>query len=211
MNYKIYDSVDAMMENIKELSRLLFKYPKSERIFSELVIVLNNPNIEKQVEKLKCEIIEDEEGILNTQPHLFPFFIFLSPKDLNLKRFISSKTFLYKITLEDFINYKIHNEQNANTKEILAFLRKINVLFSYYNELGDLFSFENSKGDEILVKLEDDINIPVFINILLLGRSGAGKSTLLNLLLDEKKSIEGGTGFSTTSKIFLYIIKLIFL
>lgn len=162
--------------------------------------MLNNPNIEKQVEKLKCEIIEDEEGILNTQPHLFPFFIFLSPKDLNLKRFISSKTFLYKITLEDFINYKIHNEQNANTKEILAFLRKINVLFSYYNELGDLFSFENSKGDEILVKLEDDINIPVFINILLLGRSGAGKSTLLNLLLDEKKSIEGGTGFSTTSK-----------
>ena len=34
----------------------------------------------------------------------------------------------------------------------------------------------------------------------MLGRSGAGKSTLINLLLDEKKSLEGGTGFSTTSK-----------
>ena len=34
----------------------------------------------------------------------------------------------------------------------------------------------------------------------MLGRSGAGKSTLINLLSDEKKSPEGGTGFSTTSK-----------
>lgn len=38
------------------------------------------------------------------------------------------------------------------------------------------------------------------MNVLLMGRSGSGKSTLINLLLDEKKSIEGGTGFSTTSK-----------
>ena len=38
------------------------------------------------------------------------------------------------------------------------------------------------------------------MNILLLGESGAGKSTLLNLIVGEKKSLEGGNGFSTTSK-----------
>ena len=51
-----------------------------------------------------------------------------------------------------------------------------------------------------MVKIEDDTNITVFINILLLGRSGSGKSTLLNCILDEKKSIEGGIGISTTTK-----------
>ena len=82
----------------------------------------------------------------------------------------------------------------------MAFFRKINVLFSYYNELGDKFIFKNSQNKEVPIPNEDDTNIPVFINILLLGESGAGKSTLLNLLLDEKKSIEGGSGFPTTSK-----------
>ena len=84
--------------------------------------------------------------------------------------------------------------------QIQGFLRKINVLFSYYNELGDEFSFKTSENKEFLVKIEDDTEISVFMNILLMGRSGAGKSTLINLLLDEKKSIEGGSGFSTTSK-----------
>ena len=90
--------------------------------------------------------------------------------------------------------------KKQRTQKFTHFIRKINVLFSYYNELGDLFSFKNSKGEEVSIKIEDDINIAVFINVLLLGRSGSGKSTLINLLLDEKKSIEGGTGFSTTSK-----------
>ena len=34
----------------------------------------------------------------------------------------------------------------------------------------------------------------------MIGRTGAGKSTLINLILEEKKSLEGGDGFSTTSK-----------
>ena len=70
--------------------------------------------------------------------------------------------------------------------QIQGFLRKINVLFSYYNELGDEFSFKTSENKEFLVKIEDDTEISVFMNILLMGRSGAGKSTLINLLLDEK-------------------------
>ena len=85
-------------------------------------------------------------------------------------------------------------------KEISEFLNKLVVLFSYYNELGDIFSFMNSENKEVIIKTIDDIDITAFINILMLGRTGAGKSTLINLLLDEKKSIEGGTGLSTTSK-----------
>ena len=92
------------------------------------------------------------------------------------------------------------NEKIKYNEEISEFLKRLNILFSYYNELGDIFSFINSEGKETLIKIEEDIDIPAFINILLLGRSGVGKSTLINLLLDEKKSLEGGIGFSTTSK-----------
>lgn len=60
--------------------------------------------------------------------------------------------------------------------QIQGFLRKINVLFSYYNELGDEFSFKTSENKEFLVKIEDDTEISVFMNIHLMGRSGAGKS-----------------------------------
>ena len=197
INYKIYNSVESLMKYIKELSGFLYDFPKS-KIFSEVVIVLNNDEINKQMEKIKNEIINDD--ILQTYPYLNPFFIFLTPNDLNLKGFIPSKTFHYKTLLDDIMNFNIKKEHIANTAEILDFIRRINVLFSYYNELGDIFSFKNSKGEEVLIKIEDDVNITVFINILLLGRSGAGKSTLINLLLDEKKSIEGGSGFSTTSK-----------
>jgi len=53
---------------------------------------------------------------------------------------------------------------------------------------------------EIPINNEDNNKFPVFINILLLGETGSGKSTLINLLLEEKKSLEGGHGRSTTSK-----------
>ena len=86
------------------------------------------------------------------------------------------------------------------SKEIMEFIRKLNVLFSYYNELGDEFSFINSEGKEELIKIENDTDITVYMNIILMGESGSGKSTLLNLILGEKKSLEGGSGLSTTSK-----------
>ena len=198
MNYKIYDSVNSLLQNIKELSSLKYKFPKSPKIFSEVVLILNNENMENQIEQIRKERIKD--NILNTQSHLNPFFIFISPNDINLKGFILSKTFHYRTLLKDILTFKKDEEKKANTEEILAFFRKINVLFSYYNELGDKFIFKNSQNKEVPIPNEDDTNIPVFINILLLGESGAGKSTLLNLLLDEKKSIEGGSGFPTTSK-----------
>jgi len=131
---------------------------------------------------------------MTTNSYYIPFIIIVSPKEIILKDFLPSKTFQYKI----YLNGKEMKEEKEG--KISAFFRKLNVLFCYYNELGDEFSFLNSNGEEKYIKIEDDTDITVFINILFLGRSGAGKSTLINLLLGEKKSLEGGTGFSTTSK-----------
>jgi predicted GTPase len=52
----------------------------------------------------------------------------------------------------------------------------------------------NSNNQKILINNEGESNSPVFINILLIGNTGAWKSKLINLIL------EGGNGFSTTSK-----------
>jgi small GTP-binding protein len=95
---------------------------------------------------------------------------------------------------------QINEKYRRIEKEYREFERKLKSLLSYYNELGDIFSYKNSQNQEELVIIEDGEKFPVNINILLLGKSGCGKSTLINLLLDEKKSIEGGNGASTTSK-----------
>ena len=73
--------------------------------------------------------------------------------------------------------------------EFLSIDRRLNVIFSYYNELGNEFSFINSDGNEQIIRLEDEEDISSFINIFVIGRSGCGKSTLINLILGEKKSL----------------------
>ena len=100
----------------------------------------------------------------------------------------------------EILNLNEESKDITEINDILNFIKKIIALFIYYNELGDTFSFINSEGNEIYINIEEDIDITVFINILLLGRTGVGKSTLINLLLNEKKSFEGGIGTSTTSK-----------
>jgi GTP-binding protein EngB required for normal cell division len=288
MNYKMYDSANDIMKAIKDKSIRLIKNPKSEEeVYSEVVVVLDNEDINKQIEIINEEIndkpiqINGEDTILSANPYYVPFLIFLSFNHLDLSKFIPSKTFQYKISLKDILNFQIDldkfkdkkqekdkkkeglklieenldkkenikliekknntnlesidpieeiktnmenendellkeekdkkfenieqineiNEENRRIeKEYLEFERKLKSLFSYYNELGDIFSYKNSLKEEELVTIEDGGNFPVYINILLLGKSGSGKSTLINLLLDEKKSIEGGNGCSTTSK-----------
>ena len=219
MNYKIYDSEKIIMKKIREKSKILVDDPQ-EDIFSEVIIVLDNEKIDEQIKNIKKEIndepINDKGVVLSMKPNLTPFLIFISPNNhLDLTELIRSKTFQYKANLDDILNFKKNIEKNKDeikdkkegeikedpkTKEISALIRKINVLFSYYNELGDVFSFKNSLKQDVLIKLENDLNIAVYINILFLGKSGTGKSSLINLLLDEKKSIEGGTGLSTTTK-----------
>ena len=187
MNYKIYKDVDLLNKEIEK--RVNKASEDSYSIFSEVLIVLDNDKLNEQVDKIK-ELFQSNDAMGN--PYFVPFLIIISPKKVDLKDFLKLKTFHYKITLNDVTD--------LNKEESLSFNRKLNVLFSYYNELGDEFSFMNSDEKELKIKIEDDTNITTFINILFMGRTGAGKSTLINILLGEKKSLEGGNGVSTTSK-----------
>ena len=196
MNYKIYEDAKKLMDVIEDKVESNKKKPKVG-IFSEVLIILDNTEIEKQINIIKKAFICNET--MQTNSYYIPFLIIISPKKIKLKDFSKSKTFQYRITLENIFNF-FKEKKGEKKPEVSAFIRKLNVLFCYYNELGDEFSFINSENKEVIVNIEDDTDITLFVNFLLLGRTGAGKSKLINLLLEEMKSIEGGTGFSTTSK-----------
>ena len=74
---------------------------------------------------------------------------------------------------------------------------------SYYNELGDQFILWTKENKSFPCSLISS-DFPVYINIFCLGKSGAGKSTFLNMFFNEKRSREGGTGNSCTTKIIRY-------
>ena len=213
MNYKVYEDAKELMNQIKKVAEFVSKNLKSENaIYSEMIIILDNDEINNQIDAIKNIFEDDNEDNIFNEPYYIPFLLILSPRHICLSDFLPSKTFQYKITLEKIFQYfkkkgkekqkdkKEKEEKDKELEEFFSFIRKLNVIFSYYNELGDEFSFINSKGDEQLIKLEDEDDISVFVNIILLGRSGCGKSTLINLILNEKKSLEGGIGTSTTSK-----------
>lgn len=93
----------------------------------------------------------------------------INDKDINISNIDEN------ISLKD---KNINNEkekENKNQEQFSLFFRKINVIFSYYNELGDEFSFINSDDEEILINNETETDSPIFINILLIGKTGSVK------------------------------------
>ena len=199
MNYKIYTKASELMKSIIQViindKKNLAPDSPIKSTYSEVVIIIDNSDIKEQIEEIK-HTINMEDNLNLKQEYYCPFFLIISPKELDLKGFI--KTYQYNINLENIINTPKNEEEEMNV--FFEIINKISKLFVYYNELGDEFYFINSQGKEILIKTVDDSNIPIFINILILGITGVGKSKLINLILDDKKSLEGGYGFSTTSK-----------
>ena len=59
-----------------------------------------------------------KDNILSSDPYYTPFFIFLSPNNLDISDFIESKRFLYKIKMDDILNLKedIQKFVNKNQK-----------------------------------------------------------------------------------------------
>ena len=196
MNYIVYTNASDMMKKMIRKCELAQK-EKEKEIFSEVIMIIDNENIYTQIKEIR-EIINDDDNIILQNEYYIPFILIISPRELYLKDFLKTKTFKYEIYPKDL--FTLNDDTNKEIKdEIIKFYRKINVIFSYYNELGDEFSFTNSEGKNISIELEYS-DFPINMNILLLGESGAGKSTLLNLILGEKKSLEGGNGVSTTTK-----------
>ena len=172
MNYKVYNSPDKLISYIKKKAQEKKENPANKELnYSEVILLLNCKNIEEYVKTIRGKILKDD---ILSQDYYTPFIIFLYPYKLDLKDFDKSKTFHYRTSLELIRNekgYKLGIIGQINNE----FYKRLNIIFSYYNELGDEFSFINSKRKEMPYKNIDDSKILDYINIVLLGCTGAGK------------------------------------
>ena len=105
INYKIYSSTSLIIKNIKDKSKTIKENPENkDMIYSEIILVLNNENINYQVDKLKKGILKDE---ILSENYYMPFIIFLSRYNLDLSGFNKLKTFQYRIALQKLLYYDL--------------------------------------------------------------------------------------------------------
>ena len=168
--------------------------------FKEVIIVKLSKKDENKINEI-LNIFAKEKDVY------CPFIIFLLEEGENSGKEIDS-------IIPDKDEYDISPlkvftllfDKNANDSTGILFNHLLRIC-SYYNELGDNFVIWNKDGKEpISYNLVND-DFPAYINIFCLGKTGCGKSTFLNKFFNEKRSKEGGTGKSTTSKIVRYGIE----
>ena len=137
----------------------------------------------------------------NEKDFLCPFIVFLLEEEdypeKGIKKIVPDQEIYYVSPLKIYtIKFDINDYNSILNLNTILFR-----FCSYYNELGDKI-IVCPKNQEIPIEynlIEGEYNS--YLNIFCLGRTGCGKSTFLNKLFKEKRSKEGGSGKSTTSKI----------
>jgi len=133
-----------------------------------------------------------------------PFIIFLfdeeeSKVENSIRNLIINLDDEYYISPLKVFAYKY--DKNIDNNFLL--FKRLYRICSYYNELGDQFIIWTKENKSFPCDLISS-DYPIYINMFCLGKSGAGKSTFLNMFFNEKRSREGGTGISCTTKIIRY-------
>ena len=135
MNYNIYNDATKLMNEIEEKITNVSKNPKSS-IFSEVLIILENTDLKTQINEIKCRFKKNK--LMKKYPYYIPFLIIISPEEIELKDFFKPKTFYFKITLNEILNFNIprflEGKKEEINPEISDFIRELNIIFCYYNE-----------------------------------------------------------------------------
>ena len=117
-------------------------------------------------------------------------FKFLS--EISKKGIIKVQAKYYKSNFNKLFNNFLEQYQLLDKRNIYV----ENYYYSPYNKFLKFCGYYHEFGDFLLK--EKFINYPSKINIAICGRAGAGKSTLLNVILGEKRCLEGqGQSVST--------------
>ena len=199
-NYYHYSGkYEEQLENAKKffIQRLNNFKKDFTNIFKEVIIVKLYNKDENKINEI-LNIFAKEKDVY------CPFIIFLLDKKENSRKEIESiipDKEEYGISPLKVFTLLYENNESESTKILFSHLLRI---CSYYNELGDSFVLWNKNGKGSISYDLINSNYPAYINIICLGKTGCGKSTFLNKFLNEKRSKEGGTGKSTTTKILRY-------
>ena len=101
MNYKVYEDVYELMDQIKEKIKFVSENPTSKKaIYSEVIIILENECINDDLDCIRNFFKKEK-----IDSYYIPFLLIISPKKIDLNSFEPSKTFHYKFTLWNLYIY----------------------------------------------------------------------------------------------------------
>ena len=185
--------IDSLKEKNKKYSKLIYSYT--------IIYSLENFNEEKEnyLKRLLTEIIKICPTTFNQ-----PFLILLGKDESNKNKIINfinrediQNIGIDKRNISCFISPLNSENSNINGEKIR---QKILRIFSYFYQYGDKFKFNENR----YILYQENEKKYYSINILTLGKTQVGKSTFINTLLGEKRTKEGGKGFSCTEKHLSY-------
>ena len=190
--------LEEMQKIFKEKQENFKKNPAN--IFKEVILVKMNKLDDEKVKNIFDTFADDQDVYC-------PFILFiLNKEDLpegKNKDIIPDQEEYYISPLKVYTLIF----QKYDVEETMKLYKRLWRICSYYNELGDQFiiwpKHEESPYPYDLINSDS----PSYINIFCLGKTGSGKSTFLNKYFNEKRSKQGGTGKSTTTKIIRYGIE----
>ena len=188
-NYKnnliliFFESCEITEENTKKIKMILESIDKMLKIYKPILLFAFKNN------KMELELEEETEHLNNE----------------NTKNIIDS------IIKENKFDHNFFNKfleiVHYNANDYSEIIRRINSIFCYYNNIGDLFTILDEMIRGYNFYNNNAKNKTKFVstfNILVMGRPGSGKSTLINLLLNETKAREG-IGESVTKVVSKYV------
>ena len=188
-NYKnnliliFFESIEITEENTKKIKMILESIDKMLKIYKPILLFAFKNN------KMELELEEETEHLNNE----------------NTKNIIDS------IIKENKFDHNFFNKfleiVHYNANDYSEIIRRINSIFCYFNNIGDLFTILDEMIRGYNFYNNNAKNKTKFVstfNILVMGRPGSGKSTLINLLLNETKAREG-IGESVTKVVSKYV------
>jgi predicted GTPase len=190
-------------KQLEEIEKIFKKRKESfktdpKNIFKEVILIKMNKKDDDKIKQI-FDIFAYEQDVY------CPFIIFLLNKQITPN---GKDENIVPDNEEYYISpFKVltFNFQKYDAEETMKLYKRLWRICSYYNELGDQFILWPKNNDDSPYPYDlINSNFSSYINIFCLGKTGSGKSTFLNKFFNEKRSKQGGTGKSTTTKIVRY-------
>lgn len=194
-NY-IEGNYEKQFDGIKKIFKVkqenFMKDPKYS--FKEVILIKMNRKDDNKIKEIFDTFAVDQDVYC-------PFIIFLLNEQVsqqeNYENIMPNQEDYYisplKVYTFRFLKYDVN--------ETMKLYKRLWRICSYYNELGDQFIIWTKDNESPIPYDLINSDSPSYLNLFCLGKTGSGKSTFLNKFFNEKRSKQGGTGKSTTTKI----------
>ena len=193
--FYIQGDYETQLKEMSEIySKNLEKFEKDpvNNTFKEVIIVKMKEKDDAKVEKILDTFASDKKDVY------CPFIIFFFDSKGDEFPQVKFDEDIYYISPLKVFSFKFDTLESQSTQD---FHKRLFRICSYYNELGDQFLIWPKDSEEPIAYDLINSEFNSYVNIFCLGKTGSGKSTFLNKFFKEKKSKQGGTGKSTTTKI----------